>query len=462
MYQSNIVAGSNVFVSHCNDPRHDEGFVRQVQNYFRLKEIADSRTHDQRIAPLDQGQQELLKTEMRCAYAKNDPCWGYKTSEKKIVSDCINEQCPRIRRCNPQYSGEAARYWRMTSQERDLYGDPGSLRSFYKVDMISEEEMLRYDACSQKEGRKYPLMRDPALKKKEAENIRDVRTRMNPETGRREVVVGHRWMITDNAGYESEELCPIWGVVDEVKERAFPPGRKSTRIKEKPEQAGRKERAASAVRDEISLTAPEKLELGQGKYVLVSANPAEMAYVSRMLLRGDIRHGFDESSDICLMLAEEYASVGEDRTVVITDAALRSEYGGRWLGTDRVFRAVLPGREYYEFKQISGESRWCCRNLYGVTHVCIKPEDTEFFEAFWEGEESIVMIARGAGYLIKVAGTKGAVIGRMKEAFTAFLMELVAKGEIEEKPARIRGIRISREEGKTCIYGMGHLIFSGY
>jgi len=37
MFESNIVAGSNVFFSREDDPRWDEKFVEQIQDYLRIK-----------------------------------------------------------------------------------------------------------------------------------------------------------------------------------------------------------------------------------------------------------------------------------------------------------------------------------------------------------------------------------------------------------------------------------------
>ena len=127
MKSSNIVAGSNVFLSREDDPRLDEEFIAQIQDYNRLKGIAERRKVDYRIAGFSNIQEEILRAEMRCCYAKNDPCWGYVKKRNRVVSACINVECPNIKKCNPTYSPTEAKYWIPSDAEKKMYGDPEKL-----------------------------------------------------------------------------------------------------------------------------------------------------------------------------------------------------------------------------------------------------------------------------------------------------------------------------------------------
>lgn len=487
MYKSNIVAGSNVFHSYDEDPRFDEYFVKQVQDYPRLKGIVERQLYDKRIASLDDVQLEILRTEMRCVYAENDPCWGYMASTKKIVSACIQGECPQIRKCNPQYSEKYASCWKMTKKEQDLYGDPSELRSFYKVDMISDEEMLRYGVYPQNDGFEYPMIKNPVPKEKKPEKNKNPKTRINPLTGQREVVVGYRWVITDNASYENEELYPIWGVVEEAKKIVVPSRRKTARIAKKIEEeqipiVGVQKIAIKnleeEIRDceakvlakeiiEIKVTGLEENSLNQGKYLVISDNPAEMAYISSILLVNGINHGTTEECGVRLILLDDFMSIKEKRTVIITNAAIKVGCSQSRLSAwqklskeDKLFIAVLPNREYYKFKKTASCSRWCCRNFYGVTHVCMLGEDIELFGQLSEETYTVYLLENDNGYVLETGG--GVTLGKAKASFVEMLTELFRSGEIESMPASIDGIALSWRDGKLCIYGMGHLRFLEY
>lgn len=488
MFKSNIVAGSNVFLSYEDNPCFDEYFIKQIQDYHRLKEIADRQTYDKRVPELNKSQKEILKTEMRCVYARNDPCWGYKKSIKKVASACIQGECPNILKCNPEYHKENAEYWTMTNEERNLYGDPNSLRYYYKVDMVSDEEMLRYDVYPVNEGLEYPMLKNPVHKEKKLEK-KNPNMRINPSTGRKEVVIGYRWVITDNASYENEMLCSIWGYVEDAEKHVLPQRRKTVKIDKKivdtkPVQNVQKmettiSKSDSSVKvyeeavfskhlSEIKIIALDETSLDKEKCILLSDNPAERAYISSVLLMSGIRHGFDRASNVQLMLIDDFSSFEKNGDIlIVTSKALETGCNLKRLPawkalseTNNVFKASLPNREYYEFKQVSEKSRWCCRNLYGITHICINPEDLEISKTLEDGSQSILIVENGSDFF--VLGADENVIGKTSAAFFTMLNELVAFEEIERLPASIDGILLVQRSGKICIYGMGHLKFVEY
>ena len=233
MPESNIVAGSNVFLFRTDQPWWDPQFVAQIDDYQLLKAV-EARQTDYRVARFSKKQLSIIETDLRCVYAKTDPCWGYSNEKKRVVSACINGKCPKIKECNPNYSPDEAAYWKTSNNEEQAYGFPRKQPRYYIVDMVSDEEMTRYYSNPKNEGFEYSVPRSPVLADEKYDSNR--KTKIDPATGRKMVVVGYNWMITDNASYESEELIPIWGYVEEVEEKKQPVTRKRAKRIEKLEE----------------------------------------------------------------------------------------------------------------------------------------------------------------------------------------------------------------------------------
>lgn len=486
MEVSNIIAGSNVCMSREDNPFWDTDFVGLVEDYALLKYISSRRQVDGRVCELSKKQRAILRTEKRCVYAKSDPCWGFVVSQNKVVSACINGECPRIYECNATYTPEQSAFWKTSEEERSTYGAPELLREYYIVDMISDEEMRQYVADPENDGREFSA-RNPVIPDEKKEERKEVLTKIDKLTGRKMVVVGHRWVITDNASYENESLEPIWGFADEVEERRPISRKKAPKIEQisseillqsqKIHSSGfegteikKIEKYVDTVKKSIcskkKLTSLESDDYELKNSVIVCVNDAEKAYVSSMLLRNAIEHGYDSSDDIKIVGIGEFIQADCDREVWLTGTSITGDYVDvleeKWelLSTkSRVNELQVPSREYFEFSYLD-RTRWCCRNMYGVTHVCFGTEDMEFFDKLPNGLYHISLLEDTDSYLIQQ--NDGGCLGRTSKDFVEVIYELIKAGEIASKPNAINGMSIKVCNDKEYVLGMGHMEFVEY
>lgn len=489
--KSNIVAGSNVYLSRTDDPMQDPAFVSQIQDYPKLKEIAAKRLVNYRLARFSKVQEEILKTELRCVYAKNDPCWGYREDLKRVVSACINGKCPNIRKCNPSYTAGDAAYWVTSDQEKELYGRPNKQRVYYFVDMISDEEMGQYISNPVNEGFKYPTPRNPVLVNEQDIIRKEEQVRIDPKTGRKMVVVGYRWIITDNASYESEELTPIWDFVNEVqviRQGQTVQRKKAKRIEKKQESAtlsvpqikkpdeedsdyARKEEYEQSVSRhitaEIKLTDLDGRLFDGSETVILLANPAELNFVSSTFLVSGIEHGIINDRSIMLALIDDYPKFAGKKHVMISNTAEKTgcqknnAYAWKKLAeTSSITLLRIAARDYYAFSYGDQKERWTCRNMYGVTHVCIIQDDIERIDVKQDGLYPVSLAENGNLY--RILGKEGIILGQLGDGFTDMIRALKNAEEIPGLPSIIRGIALRIQNGKPEILGMGHLKFIEY
>ncbi len=491
MMNSNIVAGSNVFLSREDDPCHDPDFVAQIYDYDRIKGIAERRNVDYRIPALSKSQTEILKTELRCVYAKNDPCWGYVKSCSRVVSMCINGLCPRIMQCNPNYSSTEAKTWKFSDADNRAYRDPKTLRRYYLVDMVSDEEMLRYDSDLMNEGFEYTIPKNSVLPNTQDGKPKEEGYKIDPKTGRKMVVIGHKWIITDNASYESDELIPIWGYVEEVKQKqkeAYVARKKAKRIEKKTGTPQKKIRkivetvldsdfsrknefeatVAAAITDELRLTdvGPENISNEFDTVVLLD-NPAELAFVSGTFLVSGIEHGITTEQSVRLALIDEYPSFADRKVVLLSNSALKrgckESNVKAWKSlSERPAITLLnvAERDFYQFTYGNQNRRWTCRNMYGVTHVCIEQSDISEMDILPDGVYPASLVDDGETYM--VLGKNGELLGRLGNTFIELLGALRGSGEISSLPETINGISLQIQNGKAEFLGMGHLRFTEY
>lgn len=492
MSKSNIVAESNVFLSREDDPRLDASFLAQVLDYHRLKGIDERKKVDYKIPDFSKVQKEILKTEIRCIYAKNDPCWGYNKSRQKVVSACINGQCPNIWKCNPEYSPGESNYWIPSAEDQRLYGKPEALRRYYIVDMVSEEEMSRYDSKPENDGYEYPVPKNPVLTNDQDRSQEKQRFKTDPVTGKKMVVIGYRWVITDNATYESEELIPIWGSVEEVEEQEEKNAvRKKARRIEKKKDAKpvkkhigkpvvslsdsyyeRKDKfekdVAGNIYHQIKLTdvEPELFKDLEDTVILLD-NPAELAFVSGTFLVSGVEHGIKTSSGLRLALVDDYIILANPKNVLISNTVLET---GCQKANVRAWKALaargeiillqVAERDYYQFKYGEQDYRWTCRNMYGVTHVCVEREDICELKDLSDGTYPVSLIDDGQTYMI--LGKDDELLGRLGSAFVRTIDALKAVEEIPGTPSVINGVSLQVQGNKIEFLGMGHLKFSEY
>lgn len=482
---SNILVGSNVLEFETESPLFDPEFVAEIQDYELLKKLEPYIGHDGRSVRFSGKQEQILRTELRCIYAKNDPCWGYSDEQKRIVSACINGDCPKIKECNKNYSKEEAVYWRVDKEQKALYGDPHKQPEYYFVDMISDAEMKQYDVEPQNDGLEYPTIKNPVIddKKKKAP-----KTRIDPVTGRKQVVIGQRWQITDNSDYQGEEIVDIWGFVDDVAERKVKRQKKAKKlekiepvtsiipkkapvepVKTKDPDYVNKELYESKVTD-ITMGVVKLTEIGErydedSTWMIVLANPAERAYVSSMLLMDELDHGFSTNDAIQLVLIGDVKELSA-KSIFVSDTVLnagcleKDTQGWKKLSeASWIMRLDIPDRDYFNFEYGDGLNRWTCRNMYGVTHVCVDSADVTEIDAE-DGLYSVSLVEDRDSYLI--SKKDGMPLGRLGQSFFDVITALKESKEIESSPAVIKGISIAVKSGKATVLGMGHLKFIEY
>ena len=120
----------------------------------------------------------------------------------------------------------------------------------------------------------------------------------------------------------------------------------------------------------------------------------------------------------------------------------------------------ITARDYYAYSYENKKERWTCRNMYGVTHVCIVPEDIENIEVKEDGLYSARLVEDKGTYLIQEKD--GTLLGQMDKGFTEVIRALKDEEEIYGLPAEIQGLALRIQNGKPEILGMGHLRFNEY
>lgn len=500
MENSNVTIGSNIYPCNGN-PSQDPAFMAVVEDYPLLKEFADKALFASRSL-LTGKQREIIKTDMRCVYAKNDPCWGY-VEGKGIRSKCIVAECPRIYRCNPEFKPEERKQWSPDPREMAVYGDPKKQRRYYLVDLVSDREKELYIADPGITGPVYPFPEDEPPKVEKPK--------------RHMVIIGYE--ITRFNDYEDEQQSPIYGYVeDEEEQHSFfvyktsnaysssrqiirepvketLPTRQPVKVvkepasKQKPEPAKVTEtvkidtkdlqKCETEVKGRISSTigitelSLEQIKiLGKGNGLLcVFSNPAEKAYASSMLIASEIAHSVEMTSDdpVILCTWDELSESNNKRTVLVSENLLENgcteqNYAAWELlrNEAKLVSLTISGREYYSVS-CSGADRWACGNLYGVTHICLIPGDLTLNSEITNGiyKSTLVRDDREKGYTL-VDARDAAPIGKASELMLTMLNALQDEDEISSLPEYIQGIWLHVTNGNVSIQGIGHLKFAEY
>ncbi len=476
---SNILLGSNVYILKKDRPLHDSDFVRQIQDYELLKAMDPFRSYDS--VQFNAKQENILRIGLRCVYAKYDPCWGYDGEKGCETCACIKGDCPKIYECNKNYTFEEAKYWSTSKEDRDLYGEPQNQRVQYFVDMIPDSEMRLYSADPQNEGYEYSA-KNPVIKDSEEKE-----TRIDPLTGRKMVVVGTKWQIIDSSDYQNEEIVKIWNYVEDAAVKKIKKTKKSARIeklepskeknvlskivhkheeKEEEQDYLKKEdfekSVSESINDEFSIMELlESYEPGV-KWVIVVTNPAEKAYVSSMLMKSEIIHGFGEDDDVQLIQIAQLKNCA-NKTVIVSSNLCKNGcteldvQGWKTLASEKsLVKVNIPEREYYKYEYSDGLSRWTCRDTYGIKHVCIEDSDIDELDF---GTDGLYPISIADNMVISEYGD---AIGGVSEQFTKLMNSLVESKEIEAIPSEIEGIFVNVKNGTHIVLGMGHLKFDAY
>lgn len=503
METSNIIGGSNVYPCK-GSPLSDQEFVNQIEDYNYIRTINKMQEFRQSSVHLTKKQSQLLEIEMRCVYAKHDPCWGY-VNGQGIRSRCIEGRCPRIKTCNPTYTSDQKAYWTMTEEAKALYGRPDKQKKYYLVDLVSDEEMSRYIADPKGAGVEFPPIPDSKPKTSEKQKLK----------GRRLVIIGYEETYFGDA---DNQLSPIWGYVDDseddgplvthqygsrkemvhanarkVGEKAkkkkvnieVKPETKKTEIVEEPKKPvivaldeDKKLRYEKAVKDRVGIShqlteITEELikELSYGKILnIILSNEAEMAYVSSMLLQANVAHDMelcDGKESVCLWKAQTKKIKFSSGVTLISSAFIKQgcslETETVWAGlgnATEINEVVVSGRDFFDFEGKDKQQRWGCRNLYGATHLAIQNEDISLSTTIDE-EQPVSLMKDNRNYII-LSKKNAEQLGVTTDNLWGALERLKKSDEISEFPRLIAGLVLAKTSSGYEIKGIGHMKFDEY
>lgn len=493
MNTSNIIGGSNIYP--CKEsPLRDQDFVNHIEDYNYIQKINKMQLLSSYNIHLTQKQAQLLKIEMRCVYAKKDPCWGY-IDGQGIRSRCIEGRCPQIMKCNPTYTPEQKKYWTMTAEAAAQYGRPDKQKKYYLVDLVSDEEMLRYSSDAKGVEKEYPFILDP------------VKEPIKPR-GRRLVIIGYEETYFGDA---DNQLSPIWGYVDDSEDlgpivkskfgstttykrqkstEQSETKKKKTNVK-KPEQKpvevskpktilelseDKRKAYEKAVKEKLSgeykLTEVNNeliYQISSGDRVtVVLANEAELSYVSSMFQQSGINHDVevvDGSASICLWKADTNL-ITVTGTVLISSefvnigCSLKREASWKAVSKgNKLVELSVTGRDFFSFATDHGD-RWGCRNLYGATHIAVRTEDLDIYEDILT-ETKITLMKDTKDYII-LSTSSSELIGKTTEKLWSALSALKEIDEISEFPRVISGLVLENSGKGIEIKGIGHMKFDEY
>ena len=492
MVKSNVVAGSNVFLCRTEKPSYDPEFVAQIQDFDLLEYINGRHQVDSKVPRLSEEQMSIVNRGKRCTFAPSDPCIGL--VDGKIQLKCINIECPGIydrpsfygkspwKGCNPGVTEEYVRDWIPDPETDRRYGKPDGQAKYYFVDMISDEEMSRYVSDPGNAGIDHATPPAPVYENNDVERGK---VRFDPVSGRRMVVIGYEKPL-----YPDEDgIYPIWGLVDEVEtEKRQIAIRKAKKIEKKEAKTVRRvlleapekvidpdfvhkteyeKSVIEHVSDEVKLTELTADYVRPEPTIVLLDNPAELAFVSGTFLVSGINHSVKEGSDVVLALVDDYKKYSSYGHVMISSTTVKSgckeENVQAWKELSQrldITGLEVASRDFYEFKY-DDHSRWTCRNMYGVTHVCVLEEDIKEVEKLPDGIYPVSIVDDRDTYMMCKKDSLS-ILGRLGKNFVDLINALIQSGEITSAPANIKGVSIKVANGKMEILGMGHLKFIEY
>lgn len=499
MEASNIIGGSNIYPCK-GSPLSDQEFVNQIEDYNYIKTIYEMIELQRSSVHLTKKQMELLKIEMRCTYAPNDPCWGY-INGQGIKSRCVEGECHKIKQCNPTYTREQTDYWRMNEKTRSLYGRPDKQKKYYLVDLVSDEEMLKYISDPKGAGREYPTMKET-----EQNNLKQ-----KPK-GRHLVVIGYEETYFGDA---DDQFSPIWGYVDDsedkgllvenrygsrteyvyknaVREKQIIKKKATNKFADKivPKKSSKTtiniEKLSAEKRLDYEKAIKEKLEnnyqltemnseilnqLSSNQIMnIILSNEAEMAYVSSMLLQASIAHDIEIANGcekVCLWRAQSKTLKLTSDVAMVTSNFIKQgcelETETAWNELKKISsisEIVVTGREFFHFTSDDGQERWGCRNLYGATHLAVRSGDLELTESI-SGEQKITLMKDAKNYII-LSTSSAEQVGTTSGTLWSALESLKKTDEIYEFPRMITGLILTQTKSGIELKGIGHMKFDEY
>ena len=223
---------------------------------------------------------------------------------------------------------------------------------------------------------------------------------------------------------------------------------------------------ADHIVEEVKLTDFSEDYIIPNDTVILFDNPAEMAFVSGTLLVEGIDHGHGAGDAVTLAMIDEYKEYAGKGLVFISNTMLkkgcREDNVQMWkalAGKSELRQLMISDRDYYEFPYESGK-RWTCRNMYGVTHVCVTDNDIEEIEKLRDGLYPVSLVDDGDSYM--VLKKNGDPLGHLGMGFVNLIKALKEQDQITATPQVIKGISLKVVGGRMEILGMGHLKFIEY
>lgn len=490
MQRSNIMGGSNIYPCGI-EPFKDKKFLEQIHDFEKLSML--TKVNLGYTLGFTSKQKEILQTDMRCIYAKSDPCWGY-IDGQGIQSKCINGECSQIRKCNSNYRDSDKSFWRISKDDEEAYGDPKKLHRYYLVDLITVEEKVLYSSDAIETGVVFPSIKDEILKEK---------------AGQRKVIIGYE--VTKFSDYCDESITPIWGYVEEEKKKLvlkrnlYGSQIKYIRVEDKTDEVTKVEAVEILLPNEKLSKKEELLKVESTKWrdlqksfkgkimaeyklmdisekiidklydsknqtiVLVFSNPAELQYVSSMLIKSDIDHSLYEDHSSSFMLMDIRSMIFISNAKYIISSSIIKEgcsdvTSNGWEILDKeteITQLSMGAKEFYCIDL--NTDRWGCRGIYGTTHINVKLEDLIINEELPSGKNRIIFnINESKGYYSIVCSKTKHIIGRASDSFKIQLLHLMEKGEISNMPVRIQDIVVEKKNNKLILYGIGYLKFDEY
>ena len=200
--------------------------------------------------------------------------------------------------------------------------------------------------------------------------------------------------------------------------------------------------------------------------VVLLDNPAELAFVSGTFLVSEIEHGIATEHSVRLALIDDYPSFADRKVVWLSNTALKrgckeSNVEAWKLLSERhdISQLNVAERDFYQFTYGDQKKRWTCRNMYGVTHVCIEQSDISEMDNLPDGVYPISLVDDGKTYMVLRKNAE--LLGRLGNTFVELIDALKNSGEISSLPATI-SISLQVQNGKAEFLGMGHLKFIEY
>lgn len=490
MQESNIIGGSNIYPC-CGIPTQDPSFMNNVQDYELLKELYDKNVFSCGKIVFTNKQKQIIETDMRCVYAKNDPCWGY-VDGKGIVSKCINVACPQIKKCNKEFAAEDEKEWRISFLEKNQYGCPDKQKKYYLVDLVSDYEKEQYVSNPKAAGIEYPPIKDKVKKE------------------RKMIIIGYE--RTRFSDYCDEQMSPIWGYADstegsdvrksktlygstniikaperkikDVKKSLIKgfvqPQKKSVEIKITKEFFDKKaleKNLKKKLNGEIKLTDIYEemlVQLSEDRPILmVFDNPAELSYISSMLIKTDIDHDIwyelQNESKIVLCDILHLPDNISGQYILLSDSLLKNGCSDdNWKNwkklsdQNELVTLTIPSRDYFSFVCKNGKTKWGCRNLYGATHICLNPEEL-ILNDLEMGNYKVTLVNDSLNKTYQIIDTYSEeLLGNTNQEFFDAIQQLKGMEEIINNPSFIAGIVLKISGEKTSVFGIGHMKFDEY